>query len=86
MVQWLRLEASNAKSMGSILVRELRSHMAKYILKKKKKINHSTHGTRKWEEKKKRKTLNLGPETVSLCPVHALAVFLALSAFPNSWA
>ena len=36
MVQWLRLEASNAKSMGSILVRELRSHMAKYILKKKK--------------------------------------------------
>ena len=35
---------------------------------------------------KKRKTLNLGPETVSLCPVHALAVFLALSAFPNSWA
>ena len=85
MVQWLGLQASNAKSVGLILGQGIKiPHGQIYIKKKKRLITVlMVHAN---VREKKRKTLNLGPETVSLCPVHALAVFLALSAFPNSWA
>ena len=54
MVQWLGLQASNAKSVGLILGQGIKIPHGQIYIKKKKKINHSTHGTRKCEGKKKK--------------------------------